>query len=198
MNWVRQHNEGDGNHRKEWRANRNLYRVIWRSKVFGVTVLPAYQCCVRVFIPIRNYSAWELVDRGRPLYRTLQVAKNACEKHNDPSYKPIRKVSSVKRLAPVKACPECGISLHPRKRLCECGYKFSRSVKSMRKSAEKKAAKKKAVTKKAVTKKAVTKKVTKKKARKPPLKTCPQCKSKLHVRKATCDCGYNFPRKAKK
>ncbi len=144
MNWTRRQ---AGKHKKEWRAGRARYRIIWRDRVFSVTVAPGYQCCVRVFVPERSVSIWELVERKRPLYRTLQVAKNACEKHGDPSYKPARKQSNVKRPAPMKLCLECSSSLHVRKRLCECGYNFPRSAKSMRKSAEKKAvraAKKKA------------------------------------------------------
>lgn len=198
MNWIQRQTD---KHQKEWRAERSRYRIIWRDQVWSVAVLPGYQCCVRVFIPPRNCSIWELVERKRPLYRTFQMAKNACEKHNDPSYKPVRQVSSVKRSAPVKSCPECGASLHTRKRLCDCGHNFPRSIKSMRKSAEKKAikqaAKKKAAKK---TAKKAMKKATKKATKKPrkaPMKSCPVCGIKLHVRKATCDCGHKFPRKRK-
>lgn len=187
MNWIQRQTD---KHRKEWRAERSRYRIIWRDKVFGVTVLPGYQCCTRVFVPEQGCSIWELIDRKRPLYRTFQMAKNACEKHNDPCYKPVRQVPSVKRPAPMKSCPECGVSLHARKRLCECGHNFPRSVKSMRKSAEKKAAKK--------AKKKIAKKKAAKKSRKVPMKSCPQCKNMLHVRKAVCDCSYNFPKKVKK
>lgn len=31
--------------------------------------------------------------------------------------------------------------------------------------------------------------------RKAPMKTCPQCEIKIHVRKAMCNCGYNFKEK---
>jgi DNA-directed RNA polymerase subunit M/transcription elongation factor TFIIS len=195
MNWAKQSDKGC---RKEWHSERSRYRITWRNRVFGVSVAAGFQSCVRAFVTELNRPIWELVDRKRPLYRTLQTAKNACEKHNDPSYKPVRRVSSVKHPAPVKLCPECGASLHARKRLCECGYNFPRSVKSMRKSAEKKA--KKAAKKKAAkaAKKKTAKKKVAKKAREAPLKTCPQCNNKLPVRKAVCDCGYNFPRKAER
>lgn len=35
------------------------------------------------------------------------------------------------------------------------------------------------------------------KKRTPPLKTCPECKNKLHARKAECDCGHCFYKKVK-
>jgi len=80
---------------------------------------------------------WEFVDRTRkPLYRTFQAAKNACEKHADPSYKPARKKRKVKkkgakpsRKAPMKTCPECAAKLHGGKRESDCGYKFPKKVK---------------------------------------------------------------------
>lgn len=33
--------------------------------------------------------------------------------------------------------------------------------------------------------------------RKAPMKVCPQCDAKVHVRRATCDCDYIFPKKVK-
>jgi len=33
---------------------------------------------------------------------------------------------------------------------------------------------------------------------KAPEKTCPECKTALHVRKRSCTCGYEFPKKEKK
>jgi len=34
--------------------------------------------------------------------------------------------------------------------------------------------------------------------RKAPMRVCPQCDAKVHVRKAICDCDYIFPKKVKK
>jgi len=34
--------------------------------------------------------------------------------------------------------------------------------------------------------------------RKAPMKVCPQCDAKVHVRRATCDCDYLFPKKVKR
>jgi hypothetical protein len=40
-------------------------------------------------------------------------------------------------------------------------------------------------------------KVSKRK-RKAPMKSCAQCSAKVHVRKASCDCGHKFPKKVKR
>ncbi len=42
------------------------------------------------------------------------------------------------------------------------------------------------------------KKVGGKRTRKAPMKSCSQCSAKVHVRKASCDCGYKFPKKVKR
>jgi hypothetical protein len=93
MNWRRVNPDGkDPKHYKEWRAGRGRYRIIWRNQVFGVTVSPGYQCCVRVIVPSTGKEMWDLVDRTRhSLYRTLYSAKTACEKHADPGYRSARK-----------------------------------------------------------------------------------------------------------
>ena len=130
MNWTRRHTDKDPKHRKEWRAGRGRYRIIWRDQAFGVTVSPGFQCCMRILVPEIGCPMWEFVDRTRkPLYRTFQAAKNACEKHADPGYKPTRKKGKSKRKAPMKTCPECAVKLHVRKALCDCGYKFPKKVK---------------------------------------------------------------------
>lgn len=137
MNWTRKHSDKDPKHRKEWRAGRGRYRIVWRDKAFGVTVPPGYQCCMRIFVSELGQPMWEFVDRTRkPLYRTFQAAKNACEQHADPDYKPVKKKRKKKkkgakpsRKAPMKTCPECAVKLHVRKRECECSYKFPKKVK---------------------------------------------------------------------
>ena len=129
MNWTRKHN-GDPQHHKEWYGGRGRYRIIWRDQVCDVTVPPAFQCCVLNFNPMFDRPTWELVERiRRPLHRTFKAAKNACEKHANPDYKPVRKVSKRKRKAPMKTCSKCGIKIHVRKAVCDCGYKFPKKVK---------------------------------------------------------------------
>ena len=44
-------------------------------------------------------------------------------------------------------------------------------------------------------KKKPKKKSAKKGLRKPPQKTCPKCKDKVHARKIKCDCGHEWKRK---
>jgi hypothetical protein len=54
----------------------------------GVNVPPAFQVCIRIELDRMEYKCWDLLDRTKPLYRTLNAAKTACEKHKDPSYRP--------------------------------------------------------------------------------------------------------------
>ncbi|KPK52827.1 MAG: hypothetical protein AMS22_08380 [Thiotrichales bacterium SG8_50] len=90
MNWRRVHEEGrDPEHWKQWRSG--PYRIIWRDMVCSVNVPPAFQPCVRVKVPDLMYDRWELLDHRKPLYRTLNAAKVACEQHKDPNYRPPRK-----------------------------------------------------------------------------------------------------------
>ena len=42
-----------------------------------------------------------------------------------------------------------------------------------------------------------TKRQANKRKRKAPMKVCSQCEVRIHVRRATCDCGYKFPKKEK-
>lgn len=127
MNWTRKHSD---KHYKEWRAGRGQYRIIWRDQAFGVTVSSGYQCCVQIFVPETGRVMWDFVDRNHnPLYRTFKAAKDACEKHADPSYKPIKKKKKKKdkglsRKAPMKTCLQCGIKVHVRKKVCDCGCGF--------------------------------------------------------------------------
>lgn len=126
MNWIRRHSE---KHRKEWYAGRGRYRVIWRDQAFGVSVPAAFQACVRVFVPNLELSIWDFIDRKKTRYRTLQVAKDACEKHANPDFKPVKKKRKRKGKAPTRVCPQCGAKLHVRKMLCGCGFKFPKKRK---------------------------------------------------------------------
>lgn len=63
----------------------------------------------------------------------------------------------------------------------------NKNSKTMRLSTKTTGAKK---PKKKATKK--PKKVVKKGLRKPPQKTCPKCKDKVHARKKICTCGHEF------
>jgi hypothetical protein len=84
MNWRRVHEEGcDPKHWKQWRSG--PYRIIWRDRVYEVTVPAAFQVCVQ------GVGGWEFLDHKKPLYRTLNAAKTACEKDKDPSYRPRRR-----------------------------------------------------------------------------------------------------------
>lgn len=134
MNWTRKHTSKDAKHYKEWRAGRGRYRVIWRDQAFDVTVSPGYQCCVRVFVPETGGPVWDFVDRERrSLYRTFKAAKDACEKHADPNFKPVKKKrkksKGLSRKAPMKTCPQCEIKIHARRGVCDCDYKFPKKVK---------------------------------------------------------------------
>lgn len=137
MNWTRKHTDKSAKHYKEWRAGRGRYRIIWRNQAFGVAVSSGYHCCVRVFVPKAGGPMWDFVDRNRrSLYRTFTAAKNACEKHANPDFKPAKKKRKKKkkgaklsRKAPTKACPDCGLKIHARRGVCDCGHKFPKKVK---------------------------------------------------------------------
>lgn len=126
VNWTRRQTDKDVKHYKEWRAGRGRYRIIWRDQAFGVTVSPGYQCCVRIFIPEIGSPMWDFVDRNHgSLYRTIKAAKDACEKHADPNYKPVKKKKKgPKGKAPMKTCSQCGTEVHVRRKACECGCGF--------------------------------------------------------------------------
>lgn len=82
MNWRRIQSDGDQKTRKEWRAERGRYRIVWRNAVQGITVDPGYHAAVREFVSSTGRSMWERVDRNRSsLYRTFNAAKASCEKH---------------------------------------------------------------------------------------------------------------------
>jgi len=61
------------------------YRITWRKEVFGVTVQPGFQACVRTIAP--GYlegdctEMWNFVNRDRRLYRTIKAAIADCEQH---------------------------------------------------------------------------------------------------------------------
>jgi len=61
------------------------YRIIWRKKVFGVTVPPGFQACVRTIAPgcFENGSTemWDFVNRDRRLHKTMKAAIADCERH---------------------------------------------------------------------------------------------------------------------
>lgn len=98
MNWRRIHTSRDPKHYKEWQAGRGKYRVTWRDQVEGVTMTPCFRACVLVYIPERDAIIWDFVDmKKRPRHRTVRAAKNACEKHANPSYKPPRKKKRKKK-----------------------------------------------------------------------------------------------------
>jgi len=79
MNWRRIHTGDDETHRKEWLGGRGLYKIVWRDEAFGVAVPPAFQ--IMCSKKIDGHEFWELVDRAKPLKRTLKAAKRACENH---------------------------------------------------------------------------------------------------------------------
>jgi hypothetical protein len=136
MNWRRVNLDGENpRHYKEWRAGRGRYRVHWRNRACGITVLPGYYACVRIMAHELGRPIWDFVEprRKSQLYRTRKAAMNACEKHADPNYRPKKKAKSTnkasKRKAPMKACPKCETKVHVRKVACDCGYTFPKKVK---------------------------------------------------------------------
>lgn len=82
MNWRRIKTDGDPKHYKEWRGGRGRYRIIWRDRVQGVTVPSAFKILYLEKVDGREF--WELVNRKKPLKRTLKAAKRACEQHANP------------------------------------------------------------------------------------------------------------------
>ena len=81
MNWRRSQIPESEKHRREWKADRGRYRIIWRDRVEGVTVDPGYHANFRNMV--RDVGPiWEKVDPSKKrLYRTLNAAKKACGKH---------------------------------------------------------------------------------------------------------------------
>lgn len=61
------------------------YRIVWRKEVFGVTMLPAFQAYVQTIVPGSfeggSREMWDLVERDKRLYRTMNAAVTACEQH---------------------------------------------------------------------------------------------------------------------
>ena len=94
MNWRRIHtSDDDPKHRKEWQGGRGRYRIIWRDRVYDVTVPAAYQITHLEMVNGREF--WELINRGSRLKRTLKAAKRACEKHANPPKSKKRRKSNV-------------------------------------------------------------------------------------------------------
>ena len=61
------------------------YRIVWRKEVWGVSVPPRFQACVRTLIPYSDgqpHQMWEFVNHKRRLIKTLQTAREECEKHH--------------------------------------------------------------------------------------------------------------------
>lgn len=81
MNWRRAKLDVSDKTRKEWRAERGRYRIIWRNEVYGVKIDAGYHATVKELVPGVG-SVWERVDRTRTsLYRTFAAAKKACLAH---------------------------------------------------------------------------------------------------------------------
>lgn len=61
------------------------YRITWRKEVFGATVQPGFQACVRTIVPGRFESGstemWDFVNRDRRLHRTMKAAVADCKQH---------------------------------------------------------------------------------------------------------------------
>jgi len=73
---------GDHTHCKEWRGGRGRYKIIWRDQVQGINVTPGFHTLY--LESTEGGEFWELINRGRPLRRTLKAAKRACEAHANP------------------------------------------------------------------------------------------------------------------
>jgi hypothetical protein len=82
MNWRRIKRGSNPKHCKEWQGGRGGYKIIWRDQVQGVSVPPAFHT---LHLEITTGGEfWEMLDRSRPLKRTLKAAKRACENHANP------------------------------------------------------------------------------------------------------------------
>lgn len=61
------------------------YRIVWRTEVCGVNVQPAFQASVRIIAPGSyedgNTEMWDFVEHSKRLYRTMNAAVTACERH---------------------------------------------------------------------------------------------------------------------
>lgn len=64
---------------REWVSDDGHYRIVWRREVYGVKVRPGYHPLVR---SINNFGFefWSFAGARRP-YKTLDLAKEACEKN---------------------------------------------------------------------------------------------------------------------
>jgi len=65
-------------HHKVW-LSKEQYRIIWRDRCFDVDVLPRFQASVRIVLP-NGSEMWDFVSQRR-LFKTMNAAKKACEKH---------------------------------------------------------------------------------------------------------------------
>lgn len=78
MEFVRKKLRGQNQKvRRTWLSEES-YRIIWRKEAWGIELPPAFQATVRVVLPQGN-EMWDFV--GRPLYKTMKAAQEACQKH---------------------------------------------------------------------------------------------------------------------
>lgn len=78
MEFVRKKLKGQNQKvRRTW-LSEDGYRIIWRREAFGIELPPAFQATVRMVLPQGN-EMWDFV--GRPLYKTMKAAQEACQKH---------------------------------------------------------------------------------------------------------------------
>jgi hypothetical protein len=83
MQFIRKRKRGqDQKVRRTWFSEEG-YRIVWRKEVFGIQVPARYQACVRVLVPSNGEprQMWDFVNHKRRLLKTLQAAKEECEKH---------------------------------------------------------------------------------------------------------------------
>ena len=79
MDFTRKRIKGQSQkHHKLW-LSKEQYRIIWRDMCCEIEVLPRYQATVRVVLP-NGIEMWDFVS-SRRLFKTMNAAKDACEKH---------------------------------------------------------------------------------------------------------------------
>ena len=84
MEFVRKKKRGQSQKVRRMWLSEEGYRITWRKEVFGVRVPARFQACVRIVIPYSGGELrlmWDFVNHRRRLIKTLQAAKEECEKH---------------------------------------------------------------------------------------------------------------------
>lgn len=73
---------------------------------------------------LENKCPWlvHFLGHGEPPRAKRMTTKMLQQKNKEAKKKPV--AAKKKRSSPQKACPECGVKVHVRKKVCPCGYEF--------------------------------------------------------------------------